>query len=131
MVQDEDDDFEPIDCPDGSAGPNQPILCAPGFEPVQITRDGCMTCEPVEDDCNAAERCRASGQTIEECLVEVTGSRRRAAAVLSRARSAGISAAEALNAIACDDGDDDDSNERRAHAQPVDPVSTPDRAPSR
>ena len=91
---------EPTVCPRGSFGPENPILCAPGFEPRLVTRDGCQICAAVEDDCAAAERCRAAGLTVPECLAEIAG-RDRAAYILRRAEAAGITQAEALEIVAC------------------------------
>jgi hypothetical protein len=92
---------DPTVCPRGSAGPDTPILCAPGFEQQLVTRDGCAICAPVEDDCDAAERCRAAGLTIPQCILEYTGSRARTRALLARAADSGLTELEVLEIIAC------------------------------
>ena len=85
-----------VECPRGSVPPSTPILCAPGFEHTIVTRDGCQVCAPIEDDCNAAERCL----TIPECISEIVGPR-RARRVLARAEAAGLRPLAVLEILAC------------------------------
>ena len=59
---------DPVECPAGSAGPEVEILCAPGYELTQITRDGCVSCLPENDACLVVEKCRRSDLTFEACL---------------------------------------------------------------
>jgi len=89
-----------VECPRGSVPASTPILCAPGFEHRVVTRDGCQVCAPAVDDCRAAERCRATGRRLQECVADIVG-RDRAAQLLSRAEESRISPAELLNILAC------------------------------
>lgn len=112
---------EPIECPRGSVGPEVLILCAPGYELTQITRDGCVACLPVEEECEAVENCRRSDLSFEECVVRIVGSRARAAAILERAESIDISPEEVLETLACGESGQDEvrpiHRERRAPAR--------------
>ena len=126
-----------IECPAGSAGPDTPILCAPGFEPELVTRDGCTQCVPVAEECGAAERCRAEGLTVRECIMAYAGSRERALYVIRRANATGLSLDDVIRILACggDDDDEDDGVSTRRTAQRrgvrVQPAPAPDRAPAR
>jgi hypothetical protein len=108
---------EPMECPRGSFGPNTPILCAPGFEPELVTRDGCSHCVPVAEECGAAERCRAAGMGIRECIEAYAGSARRAAHIIEQAATMDVSLADVLRIIACGDDDDEAISVRRTPAR--------------
>lgn len=111
------DEIELTDCPAGSTGPETPILCAPGYFQQQVTRDGCVTCLPEEDDCAAVERCRSAGLSFEQCVVEIVGSRARAARLIERAAAVDLGAVDVLEFLACGDTgeEEDDASARRRH----------------
>lgn len=112
------DEIELTDCPRGSTGPETPILCAPGYFQQQVTRDGCVTCLPEEDDCAAVERCRSAGLSFEQCVVEIVGSRARAARLIERAAAVDLGAVDVLEFLACGDTgeeEEDDASARRRH----------------
>jgi len=110
---------EPVECPRGSFGPNTPILCAPGYEPELVTRDGCTQCVPVVEACNAAERCREAGVGIRQCIEGYAGSPRRAAYIIDRAATMDLSLGDVLRILACGDWahEDDGITVRRTTAR--------------
>ena len=117
-----------VECPRGSVPPSTPILCAPGFEHTIVTRDGCQICAPVEDDCNAAERCRAARRTIPQCISDIVGPL-RARHLLERAEAGGLLPEDVLEILACG-GDETRPGVRPRPTRPDErPAPRPRRAP--
>ncbi len=130
LLQSEDDSIE---CPAGSVGPDTPILCAPGFEPELVTRDGCTSCVPIAEECGAAERCRAAGFSLRQCIIAHAGSAQRARHIIGRATESDLSPADVLRILACGNSDNGDPTrpEPRPRGVEVEPEPAPEEEPSR